>query len=538
MDVKKRNGIGMKRKGIIILLTACAALISGCENPEIDEIKYTRVPNIAVPVFHSDVDYNGIFRHLAKNRPHNDAKVSFDNDGFIYLIYDKDYTISWDSVADINSIHWNTSQMYPTKKGLSITDSIRLNADPTQRFDTLVIAQATMTVRVAKQDIAGQGKISFSELTKNGKPLEIDWQIDEGVRSTIDLEGYKILPKHAPGLSYMTVNATIGGTEKSSVAISQLNMEMKMSDLLPKVIFGFFGTKYVFESPTSMELSFFRSHDFPDEVQFTGAFINLDVNNWTGTQFDLKMEDKYLVNSNRDSLPIHILQDSALFIDQIDHTNYRTDGSYEPQHNYFTIDSTNSDVNAILSSDPNNYDYRLRILSNPHGETQQNFITAETNLEAKVEMYVPFWLQINNLTRHDTIEFDINNIILDADNADYIDSIVLHFDFNNGFPLTLWSQAYLVDESYAAVDSLFDRNETMWESPEFDDNLRVSRWTETEKRTTMGSEKIRHCSERNVKKIILETGMSTIDKPNRYYKFYKEYGLTMDFSFEMFGRKK
>ena len=54
----------------------------------------------------------------------------------------------------------------------------------------------------------------------------------------------------------------------------------------------------------------------------------------------------------------------------------------------------------------------------------------------------------------------------------------------------------------------------------------------------MDSEQIRNCSERNVKKIILKTSMSTIDNPNRYYKFYKEYGLTMDFSFEMFGRKK
>lgn len=529
----------MKRLGTQIILLVFAALAVSClGDPEIDELKYTRVPNIAVPVFHSDVDYNGIFKHLAKNKPKNDAKVSFDEDGFIYLIYSKDYSISWDSVADINSIHWNTSQMYSTKKGLKITDSIRLNADPNQRFDTLVIAQSTMTVRVGKQSITGQGKISFPELRKNGKALEIDWKLNEGTKNIIDLEGYKIVPKHAPGLSYMTIDVVISGTENSSAAISQLDIEMKTTDIVPQVIFGFFGTKVVFESPTSMELSFFRSHDFPDEVKFTGAFINLDVNNWTGTQFDLKMHDKYLVKHNHDSLPIHILQDSAMYIDQIDYTDYRADGSYSPRHNYFRIDSTNSDVNSILSSDPNNYDYRLRIISNPHGETKENFVTASTNLVAQVELYVPFWLQINELMRHDTIEFDINNIILDADNANYIDSIVLHFDFDNGFPITMWSQAYLVDERYNIVDSVFHKNETMWESPKFSDNYRVSEWTKTEKRSAMDSEQIRNCSERNVKKIILKTSMSTIDNPNRYYKFYKEYGLTMDFSFEMFGRKK
>lgn len=529
----------MKRIGTKILLLACTALLVGClGDPEIDEIKYSRVPDVAVPVFHSDVDYNGIFTHLAKNKPQNDAKVRFDDDGFIYLIYSKDYSVSWDSVADVSSIHWNTSQMYPTKKGLTLTDSIRLNSDPTQRFDSVVIAQSTMTIRVGKQSVTGKGKLTFPELTKNGKPIEIEWQLDEGTKQTIDLEGYRIVPQHAPGLSYMTANVTISGTEKNAVSFSQLDIEMKMTKIVPRVIFGYFGNKVVFESPTSMELSFFRSHDFPDEVLFTGAFINLDVNNWTGTQFDLKMEDKYLVKRDRDSLPIHILQDSALYIDQINYTDYRADGNYTPRHNYFQIDSTNSDVNAILSSDPNNYDYRLRIVSNPHGETKENFVTAQADLVAKVEMFIPFWLQINELVRHDTIDFDINNIILDADNANYIDSIVLHFDFDNGFPITLWSQAYFVDEHYDVVDSLFKRNETMWESPVFDNNYRVSEWTRTEKRTTMGSEQIRYCSERNVKKILLKTSMSTIDNPNRYYKFYKEYGLTMDFSFEMFGRKK
>jgi hypothetical protein len=337
----------------------------------------------------------------------------------------------------------------------------------------------------------------------------------------------------------MTANINLNGTATSTSTTSRLNIEMTMSDIVPQVIFGYFGTKNALERETSMGLDFFQSHEFPAEIKFTGAFVKLDVNNWTGTPFNLTMDDKFLVRRNNDSIPVRLLKDSALFIDQINYTNYRADGKYDPKHNFFLIDSTNSDLDAILSQDPTSYDYTLRIITNPSGEVGENFLTEEAKLIANAEVYIPFWLQVNELTRDDTIDFDINNIILDANNADFVDTMALYFDFNNGFPLTLWSQAYLADENLNIIDSLFNEyHEQIWNSPQFDDNKRISNWTKTSKRVALDTKKIKTCSEKNVKKILLHTSISTVDCQKQFLKFYKEYGLTMDFSFEILSQKK
>lgn len=533
----------MERIRTKLLFAACLLTLVGCmkDNVEIDEIKYTRMPNLSAPVFHANVDYNGIFKHLAKNKPQNNAKVEFGSDGLIYLTYKKNYEVSWNSVVDINNIYWSNNQLFPTVAGKevthNITDRITMNADSTQRFDTIVISKSTMTVKAAKLDVDGVGTMVIPEMTKDGKTLKVSWKLNEGTEQTIDVAGYKIVPGQSAKTSYMTTDISLEGTASATSTTSRLNIEMTMTDIVPQVIFGYFGTKEALNRQSMMNISFFQSHEFPDEIEFTGAFINLDVNNWTGTPFNLKMNDRFIVKSNKDSLPVSLLKDSALYIEQIDYADYRADGKYDPKHNYFLIDTTNSNLNAILNCSPNSYDYTLDITTNPHGEQSENFLTEESKLVADIQLYIPFWLKITELTREDTIDFDLNSIILDADNAKYVDSITLYFDFNNGFPITLWSQAYLVDEKNMVVDSLFNGREQLWNTPQLDHNKRVSKWAATHSRVSMDNEKIVDCSKKDVKKIILHTGISTTDAPNQYLKFYKEYGLTMNLSFEVLSKK-
>lgn len=532
----------MKRIRTKLLFATCLLAMAGCikDDAEIDEIEYTRIPNLAAPVFHSNVDYNGIFKHIAKNKPQNDAQVEFDDDGLIYLKYERNYEVAWNSVAEIDQIHWAVTQPFPTVAGKKVAfntaDHIRMNTDETQRFDTIVIAKSTMTVKAEKLQVDGNGILTFPEMTKDGKALKVSWKLDEGTEQNIDVKGYKITPGQTQGMSYMTTTLELSGTATGNSSNSQLNIDMTMTNIVPEVIFGYFGTQNALERNTSMLLEFFQSHDFPDEVEFTGAFIKLDVNNWTGTPFNIKMDDKLIVKKDKEKLPIKLLKDSALYVEQINYADYRPNGNYSPKHNYFLIDTTNSDLNSLLRNSPTSYDYLLQITTNPHGEHSENFLTEESRLEANAQIYIPFWLRISNLTREDTIDFDLNNIILDADNAKYVDSIAMYFDFDNGFPITLWSQAYFVDEKMNIIDSLFSGHEQLWNTPEMDKNKRVSKWASTHSRATMDNQKIQKCSQGNVKKIILHTGISTTDSPNQYMKFFKEYGLTMNFSFEILSK--
>ena len=52
---------------------------------------------------------------------------------------------------------------------------------------------------------------------------------------------------------------------------------MSVSEIVPEIVYGFFGTKVVYNSPSEMALDFFDSYEFDDGIEFTGTDITMDI---------------------------------------------------------------------------------------------------------------------------------------------------------------------------------------------------------------------------------------------------------------------
>ena len=537
----------MKKINLMMLFAAGLLLPASCikDEPEIDNLEYTRPLNIAAPVAVISSDYYTFLSRIAHNKvEENVPEILETEDGMLYVIYRKDYEVKWNDVLELNDIFWKTLTPMPLVEGNNILhkmeNRVLLNSDPTQRIDSAVIDQTTMTVKAEPIPVFGIGTLTIPEFTNNGDTLKVEWILSDGCNTSVNLKGYDMTPSHSADSSYVTPTIVLEGRPTSTSYDTYFDFDMSMTEIVPSVVFGFFGTKEVYNENSDMGLDFFDSYDFTENIEFTGAYIGLTVDNWTGTQFDVKMDIMRFVTRDNDSLKINFYRDNKLFVDQVSHEDYRPDGNFEPHHESYELNDSTSDVDALLRYDPISYRYNMTVVSNPKGEIKENgeaienFLTQETKLEYHADVYIPLWMRITDLDRTDTVDFDINSIILEKDNADFIDTMALYFTFNNGFPVTLMAQAYLADDEGNIVDSLFDPNEIVWKMPDVDINNRITEWSHTSLKKIMTSEKIKRCSEADVKKILLKSVTNTgTGNTDEYFKIFKDYGLNMKFSFEL-----
>lgn len=538
----------MKKISLIMLLAAGFLLPASCvkDEPEIESLEYTRPLNVAAPVAVISSDYYTFLKRIAHNNVDPAPQILAGDDGLLYVVYSKDYEVKWNDVLNLNDIFWNTMALIPLSEGTSIhqqmENRVLLNSDSTQRVDSAIIDQTTMTVKAQPIGISGTGTLTIPEFKRNGSVLKVEWALSEGVNTTVDLKGYEMVPTQNTDSSYVTPTLVLDGRASTTSFDTYFDFNMSMTEILPEVIFGYFGNKEVYNKNSDMGLDFFDSYDFTENIEFTGAYIGLTVDNWTGTPFDVTMDIMRFMTREADSMKINFFNmDNTLYVEEVKHEDYRSDGNFTPRHNEYVLDESTSDVNSLLRYDPISYKYNMTVVSNPHGSADSvgepvvNFLTQETTLQYHAKVYIPLWMRITDVDHTDSIDFDINSIILDKDNADFVDTMALYFTFNNGFPITLVAQAYLVDEYGTVVDSLFEHKEEVWSMPEVDINNRVTGKIRTTSQSFMTSEKIKKCSEADVKKILLKSVVNTgTGRQNEeFYKIFKDYGMDMKFSFEV-----
>ncbi len=523
------------------LLASCLLTIAGCMKDEVtlDDPTYNRSLNFASPVFNVTADYVSIFNSLSLvEKKSQQTKITADENGWLYVDYTTDYQLKWNSILGIGAYDDNYSLPLPTVAQTSFDQELnfphKLNSDSTIRIDSICLNGATLSLKIGALPVSGIATITFNELTDNGKIFSDNWTISEGLDKSYDLSGYLMKPTHSGDSSLIICKLQMVGT-CTKTATNDFNIAIKMDDITPKIAFGFFGTREVVNNDDDSNIKFFTEFDVPRSVHMKGMHIKLDVDNLTGTPFDLSMENMRLVSAGGDTLQIEFMDSNTVFVDQIAYTDYNSNGN-TPKSNSYLLDSTNSNVDVLLNSSPVDYKYNLKIVSNPKGEVQENFITPETELDVTVNVFIPFWAKVDNLNRQDTFEFIFNDLILDEDNVKYIDTMIVAMKFSNGLPFAFYSQGYLVDKNYSIVDSLFPKQKKLWQMPKFDKDLRVSERAVSETEAIFDNEKIKKCSEGDVKYLIMANTVSTNDMPDKYFRLYKDYGIDMRIAIELIGK--
>jgi len=259
------------------------------------------------------------------------------------------------------------------------------------------------------------------------------------------------------------------------------------------------------------------SEDFKGRIQLADPQIHLEVGNSFGVPFGIELLDLEALFKDASMTPINLDPDvnpiiiDAPTIDQAGQTIIsRT-----------AIDSNNSNINEIVSTDLTGLQFSVNAVGNPTG-FMSNFILDTSHLDVNLEIVIPMHLRAEGLELVDTFDVEIGGE--EGLNRENIKSFMFQLETENGLPLEVSTQVYFMDRNDDYLDSLF--NEQNWNilpSGVVDDGGKVIMTTYKKVEVSLLESQIDNLF--IAEKIMIKALVETTDQGTRDIKFYSNNSL-------------
>ncbi len=296
-----------------------------------------------------------------------------------------------------------------------------------------------------------------------------------------------------------------------------ISITKSFQDLDYQGIYGYVG---VYDSLViDKELIEFSSmpEDFRGRIQLADPQLHLRVGNSFGVPFGIELLDLEARFKDASMIPINLDPDvnpiiiDAPTIDQVGQTIL----------SHTAIDSNNSNINEIASTDLTGLQFSINALGNPTG-FMNNFILDTSHLDVNVEVVIPMHLRAEGLELADTFDLEIGGD--EGFSRENVKSFMFQLETENGLPLEVSTQVYFMDSNEDYLDSLF--NEQNWNilpSGVVDDDGKVIMTTYNKVEVPLSESQIDNLfiAERIMIKLLVET----TDQGDRDIKFYSTNSL-------------
>jgi len=224
---------------------------------------------------------------------------------------------------------------------------------------------------------------------------------------------------------------------------------------------------------------------------------------------------------------------------------------------FHTIDNsgTNPTLSDAIDADPSFFIYNASGSTNPDGFTQ-NFLLDTSRVWSYANIILPAFGYGDNFTLSDTIDADIEEIILDANSSgdvvtyEDVESFLVRLNIENGLPVQAGIKAYFADSNFVVIDSVFMQNDYQYIidagivdfslSPSDPDYGRVQQATESFTDISFTQTQIQNLIDNHATKMILQGIGFTADGSNQeVIKFFPEdeirvkVSAKIDFNFDL-----
>ncbi len=467
--------------------------------------------------------------------------IQVEDDGLLCVKYKDSITSVWDDIITIEDVNFTKSYPVPigrksTNTEISFVERIKLNADPNQRFDSMLIQEATLSLDLLfPSGFTGEVDVEFPELSKDGIVLVFNYDAaNPNASEQQDLTGYKILFGQGQDSSYFSMNITANieiDLSNPPTGSPEIEVSLSMTGLIPEIVFGRFGQSTIMDKQQTLDFSFFEDLDAVDLIEFYDIQMLLEFDNYFGIPYDGILEEAVVRRSSTgETIELELGANNTLYVEPAKFAS-----EVIPTENSFLYDSTNSNINDVINMFPDKLDYHLLVNINPTDDDlkEDNFITQDNRIAGNMYIILPLWLRTAAYTRIDTIHnFDVNEKF-DDDMMEFFQSATLNFKFSNWFPFELTAQAYVADENNVIIDSLFDADHQLLVSGILDAEDKVTEAGLADTDVIFTKDQIEFYKSQNVTKILLSTKTITADNGNRFVKIFDYYGLEFKLSLDL-----
>lgn len=528
----------MKRANLLHILFGTLLFVSvqGCIKDEIlikDPGKFTRPINIGAPIGQIDISAKDLLEKIDST-----SFFEIDDDGLIHFRLDTSFTAEWTDLISFEDM--SLIQQYdinPTTKIVkSFVDTIVVNFDRTQRFDSLFLKTADLHLSITTPNgLTGSYMVSFPEIfDSNGDSVVLNAALGANANETFDLANGKMVLGNKNGKSYFLIRTTVDVNEVANLpGNTNLELQMNMQNFVPEVVFGYFGKVEAIHTEQDLEFNFFDAFDFSEMVEFKDIAMDITINNYFGVPLGLYIDTLVFENTTKNTtLPVTINGDSII----IDASpQYQV--PITPSVNNLVINSENSNLIDGINLGPNRIYYEVTGYVNPQGEPETpNFINTSTKIEADASVDIPFWFKTSLYERTDPIKLDFVDLIGDSSRLDYLEEIDLYLTFENGFPFNISAQIYMADENDTYIDSVFEVTPLplFWKSGTIDENGLVTSPSTTLVDIQILQEKAHKLYQQKATKLIIKSRVSTGNAASpEFVKLLDEYSLHAKLSLEV-----
>lgn len=467
-----------------------------------------------------------------------DSLLQTNADSSLKIVYQNDiYKLSMDTLFNIPDTILNNT--YPIPAGWTITPGQIVLSNNLQETTYQLQGAQLRTIIIKSGSVKYTIKSLLHEVTDfvysipcaklNGVPFSINIKVPAAVGSTpgiysqvFDLSGYNFdltgINGNKINTLYTSLSAAIdpAGQTITTGPSENLIIENTFYDLIPYYAKGYFGQNTFDIGPSLTNFSLF-DRIVDGTVQLEDVNFNLNIENPIGMDSRLYINNLSSINTNSGNTID--LSNSIIGTPININRAAESNGIDYPTYANFPLNTSNSNIKALIENLPDKFGYSMQIITNPMGNISgsNDFVYSDKLLKASLNMEIPLSLVANNLTLADTLNLNISN----NNGSQHVHSGNITLFANNGFPFDASLQFYLLNDANVIVDSLFGYTNTIIEAP-IDQNLRVVDKKLTKIVIPISENKMSLLF--NTKKVRLKVKFNTSAKP-QYIKIYSDYSM-------------
>jgi hypothetical protein len=512
------------------LILIATLIFTSCKK-NIDKISISSWnPNIALPIGEASFAISDLLVNLDSGIVVNDLgemSISFEENldtifakDFITL---DDYTEVYDITPSnltptgsfaigntLTSSFLNQVTSYTAPNGVILNDLslesgvLELNLSSTFQHD------ATLTVKVTDLKKNNSSVVEVINLSYNGNlPLEGTRQVD----LTNAIADFTAGGNYTNALR-LDIDATITGTGNPIVGNETVSFSFALKNLEYKKITGFFGQESLTSATDTLLIKLFQNAESLGDLSFSNPSLKFKIENSFGIPINLNFDNLKSIDSTSGQSTNMIMNNSS-----IDISSPSSEG--QTSLTEILINRTNTtNMGTLINVKPRYLVYDINAMTNPLGNVGPlNFIESTSKLIVSAELDLPFEGKAFGLQLKDTMDYSFDGEI------EQVESVMLRFAIDNGFPIGLTAQLTFVDENYNPIFTLFENPKSVIKgAPVNNSTGKVLNSISDIVDVTLSNDKIKLL--KNVHYIIVNGEVGTTDyENNTNVKFYDSYKI-------------